>query len=235
MTQRRPHTEAELVEFVRSIDAPAPESLHRRVELLIARRARERDSAPRRATALVYRALGSTPRLAVAGAGVAAALALALALSLGGGGASGPSLHEAAAVTRLPATAAPPRESHTRNAELLASVDSVPFPYWQERLGWRATGARTDRVGGRQITTVFYANHDGRHVGYAIVAGVPAPRVSGGRTAWRDGTLYRLVRENGALVVTWLRAGHMCVLSGGGGVDQATLLHLASWHNSVSA
>src|SRR5438105_4527728 len=110
MTQRRPHTEAELVEFVRSIDAPAPESLHRRVESLIARRARERGSAPRCATALVYRALGSTPRLAVAGAGVAAALA-----------------------------------------------------------------------------------------------------------------------------VTWLRAGHMCVLSGGGGVDQATLLHLASWHNSVSA
>src|SRR5439155_12566826 len=157
MTQRRPHPEAELVEFVRSIDVPAPESLHRRVESLIARRGDERGSAPRRAIALVYRALGSTPRLAVAGAGMAAALALALALSLGGGGASGPSLREAAAVTQLPATAAAPRESHTRPAALLASVDSVPFPYWQDRLGWRATGARTDRVGARQITTVFYA------------------------------------------------------------------------------
>jgi hypothetical protein len=235
MTHRRPHTEAELVEFVRSVDVPAPESLHRRVELLIARRARERESAPRRAIALIYGALGSTPRLAVAGAGVAAALALALALSLGGGGASGPSLREAAAVTQLPATAPAPTESRTRHAEVLASVDSVSFPYWQGRLGWRATGTRTDRVGGRQVTTVFYANRNGGHVGYAIVAGLPAPHVSGGQTTWRRGTAYRLLRENGVLVVTWLRAGHMCVLSGGNGVDSATLLELASWHGSVSA
>jgi hypothetical protein len=235
MTHSRPHTEAELVEFVRSIDVPAPESLHRRVELLIARRGAERVSAPRRAIALVYGALGSAPRLALAGAGTAAALAIALALSLGGGGASGPSLHEAAAVTQLPATAPAPRESHTRHAELLVSVDSVSFPYWQERLGWRATGSRTDRVGARQVTTVFYANRDGRHVGYAIVAGLPAPHVSGGQTAWRHGTAYTLVRENGTPVLTWQRGGHMCVLSGGSGVDAATLLHLASWHGSVSA
>jgi hypothetical protein len=29
-------------------------------------------------------------------------------------------------------------------------------------------------------------------------------------------------------VVTWLRGGHLCVVSGRG-VDRATLLHLASW------
>src|SRR5437879_5928171 len=133
MTHRRPHTEAELVEFVRSIDVPAPESLHRSVESLIARRAGERGSGPRRAIALIYRGLGSTPRLALAGAGGA------------------------------------------------------------------------------------------------------APRVSGGHTDRRHGTPYRLVRENGALVVTWLRAGHMCVLSGSSDVDAATLLRLASWHGSVSA
>jgi hypothetical protein len=234
MTHRRPHTEAELVEFVRSIDVPAPDSLHRRVESLMARRARERKTASQRLIALVYRSLGSGPRLALAGAGAAAAVALALALSLGGGGASGPSLREAAAVTRLPATASAPQESHARHAELLAAVDTVSFPYWKERLGWRATGARTDRVGGRQITTVFYANRYGRHVGYAIVAGLPAPHVSGGRRAWHGGTAYTVLREKGAPVVTWQRAGHMCVLTGGSGVDAATLLHLASWHGSVS-
>src|SRR2546430_3482103 len=102
MTQRRPHTEAELVEFVRSIDVPAPESLHRRVESLIAPRGDERGSAPRRAIALVYRALGSTPRLTAAGPGNAAALALALALSPAGGSASGPILPQAAAETPPP-------------------------------------------------------------------------------------------------------------------------------------
>src|SRR5439155_27358365 len=100
MTHRRPHTEAELVEFVRSIDVPAPESLHRSVESLIARRAGERGSGPRRAIALIYRGLGSTPRLALAGASVAAALAVALTLSLGGGAAAGPSLRQTAALTQ---------------------------------------------------------------------------------------------------------------------------------------
>jgi hypothetical protein len=235
MTHRRPHTEAELVELVRSVDVPAPDSLHRRVESLMARRARERKTASQRLIALVYRSLGSGPRLALAGTGAAVAVALALALSLGGGRASGPGLREAAAVTRLPATASAPQESHARHAALLAAVDNVSFPYWQDRLGWRATGARTDRVGGREITTVFYANRHGRHVGYAIVAGLPAPPVSGGQRAWRGGTAYTLLREQGAPVVTWQRAGHMCVLTGGRGVDAATLLHLASWHASVSA
>jgi hypothetical protein len=45
--------------------------------------------------------------------------------------------------------------------------------------------------------------------------------------AWRSGVSYRL-SENGAAAVTWLRDGHLCVLSGRG-VSSATLLGLASW------
>jgi hypothetical protein len=39
---------------------------------------------------------------------------------------------------------------------------------------------------------------------------------------------YRLLTENGAAVVTWLRDGHLCVVSGHG-VSSTTLLKLASW------
>jgi hypothetical protein len=39
---------------------------------------------------------------------------------------------------------------------------------------------------------------------------------------------YRLLSENGAAAVVWLRDGHLCVVSGHG-VAGATLLKLASW------
>jgi hypothetical protein len=234
MTQRPPHTEAELVEFVRSIDVRAPESLHRSVHSLIEGRTRSRSVRPARVIAFLARTLGSGPRLAAAG-GVLAALVLALVLSLGGGGtAAVPSLRQAAALTLQPATAAAPPQSRAQRGELAAAVDGVSFPYWEENLGWRSTGARADRVGGRQVTTVFYADGAGRQVGYAIVAGLSAPRVSGGEIVWRAGTPYRLLREDGAAVVTWLRAGHMCVVSGRG-VNAATLLRLASWRGQERA
>ncbi len=54
--------------------------------------------------------------------------------------------------------------------------------------------------------------------------------------AWRGGVSYRLLSKNGAAVVTWLRDGHLCVVSGRG-VSSATLLGLASWsdHDSTAS
>ena len=49
----------------------------------------------------------------------------------------------------------------------------------------------------------------------------------------RDGTPYRLLTVNGTHVVTWLRDGHLCVVSGRG-VNGATLLRLASWDDRRS-
>ncbi|HWX75294.1 MAG TPA: hypothetical protein VNZ05_08305 [Solirubrobacteraceae bacterium] len=231
MTQRRPHTEAELVEFVRAIDVPAPDSLHASVQALISEREATRYPLPLRARAALLRAFASGPRLAVA-AGAVGAVALAIALSVGGG-ASGPSLRQAAALTLLPATSPAPAESSARRTELVATVDGVTFPYWERDLGWRSTGTRSDRLDGRAVMTVFYADRRGAQVGYAIVAGT-APRVSGGTVINRGGVAYRLLRENGAPVITWQRGGHMCVVSGRG-VDAATLLLLASWHEPVRA
>jgi len=63
---------------------------------------------------------------------------------------------------------------------------------------------------------------------YAIVSGTP-PQVGGGRVIDRGGTSYRLLVAHGTNVVTWLRAGRLCVMSGHG-VGDGTLLALASWH-----
>jgi hypothetical protein len=218
MSEPRPHTQSELVELVRSIDTPAPDSLHREVRALVsARRSRPFRAGP---PAFARGLLAATALAAVA------ATVLAIVLSSGGGH-STLSLREATAPTLRAATAAAPPESPGNGAQLADAVDGVSFPYWEERFGWRSTGARSDRVAGHAMTTVFYADAQGRRIGYAIMAGTP-PRIGGGVVMWRRRVPYRLSVEHGASVVTWLRDGHLCVVSGRG-VSGATLLRLASW------
>jgi hypothetical protein len=89
----------------------------------------------------------------------------------------------------------------------------VAFPAWTDELRWRSTGERADRVAGRAVTTVFYAGDGGRRIGYAIVAGLPAPSV-GGTILWRGGTAYHLLSRDGVKVLAWQRSGRLCVASG---------------------
>jgi hypothetical protein len=225
MSERPPHTESELVEFLRSIDVRAPDALHHRVEALVD----ERSSRSRRAPGAL--ASGGLPPLGwrLGGAiAILAAAAVAIVLGVTGGGSAALNVRQASASTVRPATMAAPPENPLRRAQLAASVDGVAFPYWEERFGWRSTGARSDRIGGRAVTTVFYANSRGQRIGYAIVAGTPAPGVGGGVMVWRGGTPYRLSTDGDLQVVTWLRDGHLCVVAGRG-VSSATLLGLASW------
>jgi hypothetical protein len=119
-------------------------------------------------------------------------------------------------------------------ARLMASVDGIHFPYWDRPFGWRASGERVDSLDGRTIRTVFYSDARGRRIGYAIVAGAPAPAIDGGGVHWRKGTAYRLTKAHGAPVVTWLRDGRLCIVSGRG-VDARTLLALASWQDAGTA
>jgi hypothetical protein len=229
----RPADEAELVELVRSIDVRAPESLHRKVDAMIAARsAGGRRKAGRPGAG---RTFGLAPRLAAVGAIAAAALALALGFALSGSS-STLSVRDAAALTHRPPTQPAPAEDTSDRHELAADVEGVSFPYWGGSPGWRSTGARTDRIDGRTVTTVFYENSRGERIGYAIVAGSAPSQGSGGVIARRDGTPYRLLTIGGAPVVAWLRGGHLCVVSGRG-VDGATLLRLASWdeHRSVAS
>jgi hypothetical protein len=242
---RRLRTESELVEFIRSSDVRAPEALHERVQALAHGRSKltwggrvrrgERDApdevrtdefpasrraAARRAAPLLSWRLGA----AVA----AAAIAGALVAGLTGPGSHGLSVRQASALTLSQPTGPAPRHSHSNQDELTAAVDGVAFPYWEDALGWRAVGARTDRIGGRTVTTVFYSNRSGARVGYSIASGAKPPRISEGVMSKRGAVHYWLLSVNGMPAVTWLRGDHLCVLSGRG-VDGATLLRLASW------
>jgi hypothetical protein len=235
MTDPRRTTESELIEQIRSIDVRAPESLHRSVEAMIAgRRPRRaaRGGSPR--DDRQARSFGLGPRLAAGGAIAVVVVALAVVVGLSGGS-SKLSVRDASALTLRAATSGPPAERSSDSRELTASVDGVAFPYWGRHFGWRSTGSRTDRRDGHTITTVFYANRRGQRVGYAIVSGT-APAQSGGVVSMRDGTPYRLLTVKGVAVVSWLRGGRLCVVSGRG-VSGAKLLALASWdeHRSVAS
>jgi hypothetical protein len=202
--------------MVRAIDTRAPQTLHDRVEALVAGRARSRR---RRRTAMRWSLFAGAPALA-------AVLVVVLVASLSAGGGSSLTLGKTVALTLRAATMPAPAEDPRNATALMVSVDGVSFPYW-EGFGFRATGMRVDRAGDRSVTTVFYTDH--KHwIGYAIVGGTPAPTVSGGVVVRREGTPYRLTSEDGAKVVTWLRAGRLCVVAGHG-VSSATLLSLASW------
>jgi hypothetical protein len=227
MSEQATNIETELIEFVQAIDVRAPAELHERVSALVAEHARHsrvRSSTPR-------------PRLRIGLGGLVAAavVALVLILASAGGGGSAPTLtlEQANALTLRPATMAAPVENLHADAQLAANVDGVPFPYWEDRFGWRSTGARIDNVAGRTVMTVFYTNATGRRIGYAIVSGVPAPKLlSSGTVAWRDGTPYHVLRRGDSSLVVWLRNGRMCVVAGHG-VSSATLLKLASWNDQT--
>jgi hypothetical protein len=219
MSEQRHNPEADLIERVRAIDVCAPEELHRRVQALVAERA----------SGSVARGGSRSRGLLFGGAATAvAAVAVVLVLVLAGGGSSKLSVREVSARTLLAATSAAPRESLRERGALTENVDGVAFPYWKGRFGWRASGARSDTIDGRAVNTVFYTNARGERIGYAILAGMPAPSARGGVVVARHGHPYRLLRENGVTSVVWLRKGHLCVVAGRG-VSSSTLLALASW------
>ena len=87
MTDPRPRTEAELIEQIRSIGVPAPDSLHRQVEAMIAGD-KPAAASPRgrsRRGGGEGRVFGFGPRLAAGGAFAAVLIALAIVVGLSGG------------------------------------------------------------------------------------------------------------------------------------------------------
>lgn len=198
---------------VRSLDDPAPERLRARVERERTRRAR---AAPRRL-------------LRVAAGGVATACAcVALALVVLPSGAGDPTVFEAAALAQRPASSATPARLPGRPGLLDRRAEGLDFPDWEAKFRWRATGARVDELDGRRATTVFYENPGAVRIGYTILSGPAIDPPKGARVAVREGTELRIIERGGRRVVTWLRGGHTCVLSGAG-VKPAVLLDLAGW------
>ncbi len=243
MTERQPKlTETEIAALAATVNAP--ESLHRRVEEMVADAERRASTGRRRSWPLS--AIGSlrpvptgsmrpisigsmrpARRIAVAATAACALAAAALLAGLSGGGSSALTVRQAAAFTLSNATMPAPRESAIERSQLRIAVEGVAFPYWRARYGWRSAGARIDRVGGRSVTTVFYSDSANRSIGYAIASG-QAPPIQGGTVKWLAGVPYHVMRQDGATVVAWPRAGHLCVVAGRN-MDAATLLRLAGW------
>jgi anti-sigma factor RsiW len=168
------------------------------------------------------------PRRLVLAAGFATAAAAALALVLTlPSGVGGPTLAEAATPATEPATDPAPGPDPAEPKLLDAEVEGVVFPSWAAKFGWRTAGSRTDVIEGRPMTTVFYEK-DGRRIGYTIVAGEALDVPADAAESTREGVELSSLQLEGREVVTWLRSGHTCVLSGEG-VERDTLLELASW------
>jgi anti-sigma factor RsiW len=214
------------IALVGAVQAPAPERLHARVEALVADSSRAR--AGRRPWPALGRGLGRLrPGLALSSAFGVALVAAALVVFLPGG-AGAPTVVQAAALAHRPATMPAPAKDGTELNLLAAAQSGVSYPYWQDKFGWRAVGARTDRLAGRDVTTVFYANHGGARIGYSIVAGRQVPAPADATVLVRNEVRLSVVRRGASTIVTWLRSGHSCVLSGRG-VAPSMLERLASW------
>jgi hypothetical protein len=161
-------------------------------------------------------------------AGALAAVVLALVLILPGGTPGAPSVSQAAALaTRGSSAPAPAPDPSDPNVKLGQDVQEVYFPNWDRQFGWSAIGQRSDMVGGRQATTVYYRWHGTDTIAYTIVA-APVLASPNAKVTWLNGTELRTLRLDGRLVVTWRRAGHTCVLSGVG-VPASQLQLLAAW------
>ncbi|MGH2983980.1 MAG: hypothetical protein ACRDK5_06970, partial [Solirubrobacterales bacterium] len=165
----------------------------------------------------------------LAATAAAAALVAVLVLPTGSGG---PSVVEAAQLSDLPATQASVPVHPSSPKILSASGDGVPFPNLEGEFGWGEAGARSDELDGRETKTVFY-ERGGRRIGYTIVSGKALPWPSGARKTDLNGVALRSTADGPKQIVTWLRGGRTCVLSGNG-VSSAELLKLASWKGEGS-
>jgi hypothetical protein len=185
----------------------APLALRERLENDRARAARSR--GPRRR----WLSLGL--------AGIAAAVFLAVALSAPGG----PTVEDAAAFASQPPTGAAP----TATGPLLdVDQDGLAFPAWAEKFGWEATGTHTGKIDGREATTVYYENADGKTLAYTIVGGDALDTPDDTTTIEIEGTPVEVFRSDGTPAATWERDGHTCVLVGEGIPDEK-LAELAGW------
>src|ERR1700689_3833609 len=143
MSEEQPQTEAEIVELLRSIDVRAPEQLHRRIDVLIAEHGKQGTERGRGGPSRLIPGHATPLRFGFVTALVVGVIAAALVVGLSGG--SSPlTLHTAVALTLRPATSAAPEQDPHNRTELAANVEGVAFPYWDDRFGWRSTGARSD-------------------------------------------------------------------------------------------
>jgi hypothetical protein len=195
-------------------DERAPSALRARLELA-------RDPNPRWRLPRFVTATAATAAVAVA------AFAAALVLTIGGGATGTPTVAAAATLgTRQPVSGA--TESPNDHGVLPGvSAAGISFPDWGSSFGFEAVGSRRDHLGDRLATTVYYARGD-QQIAYTIMSGPPVPAGAATRQSVWQGTRLGSFLTQGRVVVTWLRNGHTCVLSGPD-TPMAVLARLAAW------
>ena len=172
------------------------------------------------------------PSRLVAGVAFAAAVAVVLVLVLtAGGGPSAPTVLQASSAGLRAATGAAPAEDAHNPHLLAASAAGIDYPYWGGKLGWRAVGARTDTVGARTVTTVFYTDSRARRIGYSIVDGSGLAIPAGSASVERHGVSFHVLNPANPTVLTWREAGHTCILTARG-VSAGALMRLATWQRA---
>jgi hypothetical protein len=159
--------------------------------------------------------------------------ALVWSLVAVGGGQAALTVASTAAIAVRPAIVAVPEPPDDSATLPHVNGGGLPFPYWEDRFGWKAAGVRTDVLGGRALTTVFYRS-DGRQIAYTIVPGTRLHAAPDADTVTRGGVVMHASTDSGRLILTWLRLGHTCVLSGTN-VPLGTLLELAAWQSRGAA
>ncbi len=194
----------------------APASLRARIEL-----------APGPARGRFIDRFGTWTVAAAGAFALAMALVVTFAVVRGQGGAL--TVTQAAALS-----AGPPQQAVASVPSGAATVPGVlaaglPYPAWGSTFGYSATGVRRDRLDGRLATTVYYQAGPSE-VAYTIVSGAPLALGVNASASVRDGVALRSLSTGGHPVVTWVREGHTCVLTGRG-VSVSALLALAAWRH----
>jgi hypothetical protein len=151
------------------------------------------------------------PAALIAG-GALVALVVALAIVLAPGSPGAPSVADAAGVALSAPTRPAPRVDRTDPRFVGASLAGIRFPNYAYDSPWWTVGGRIDTLAHRSSQTVVYGLGSVR-VGYTIVDGGPLDAPPGARPADAEGTPVWVASVNGALVVSWERAGHTCVLA----------------------
>lgn len=188
----------------------APSALRARLELA-------RDPQPRR----------RRPRRSWVAIPAAAATAAVILLAVGGGPTGAPTVAAAATLAgRAPIHPAGAEYDHSQTLRW-PTAGPLTFPDWARRFGYVAVGMRSDGLDGRAATTVFYQRGEDR-IAYTIVSGRALSAGVATRASNLTGTRLWSFSANGRGVVTWLRNGHTCVLSGGPS-DTRELEQLAAW------
>lgn len=205
-----PDREQRVVQMLRHASATerAPASLRADVEALQARSAGDQRSGRSRRGA-GWTAPAFRMRIATVAATPLIALAVVLVLVLGGGSSGPPTLIQAAALAGKGPSAAAPAADPTAPRLLNVRVGDLHFPNWEADGDWRSTGMRTDQVGGRAVTTVYY-KHAGTELAYSIVA---KPALASSVPVDEH---YKTFKKDGRTFIVWTVANHTCLLSAQG-------------------